>query len=368
MRTIRLGGLVIAPTLDLVAAYNDNIAATHTDRIDDAVFNIRPRIGFEHKDALLDLVGNVHADIIRYASNTRENVTTFGAELGATKPLAKGQNLFADAAFDRTYQRRSDPEADLDRTRPPALINLTSGELRYAVSGPRIGVVARFTALDINYLPSADADRDLRTYRGSLRALYAAGPAVATFLEGFISRRDNRLSLDRSGFDRDATTVGGLAGLQFSATGKLEGDIAIGVFHANPDDRRLQGFTGVAASGHVSWHPQRRTDIVLDMFRGDVASVRVGATGRVDTRASIAIDQEARHNLLLHGSIGLRNVHYRGTIDRNQRYTVGDAEIRYLVRRHVWLALNSNYTHRGADFVEDRFNTWQTSLGIRLAY
>ena len=367
-RTIRLGGTIIAPTLDLGVAYNDNIAATRSGRIDDAIFTIRPRIDIEHRGATLDLIGNVHAGIIRFAENTRENVDTFGAKLDLTKRAGGGHSLNAEGTYDRSFERRSDPEADFDRLRRPALINFTTGELRYGYRGARIGATAMFSVASIDYLPSADADRDLTTYRGSVRGLYSIGSGTAVFVEGFVTRRDNRLRLDRSGFDRDATTTGGLAGLEFSLSGKLDGDLGVGVFHADPDDRRLRGFTGLGASGRLAWHPRERTDVTFDVFRGDVASVRIGATGRVDTRASVSIDQEARHNLLLHGAIGLRNIHYRGTIDRDQRYLTGEVEARYLLRRHVWLIVGSNYVHRGADFVDDRFHYWQTNLGIRLAY
>src|SRR3546814_13875361 len=59
-----------------------------------------------------------------------------------------------------------------------------------------------------NYLAPDESDRDLTTWRGSVRvsAQLAAGRDV--FLLGFVNRRDHRLSVDRSGLDRDATTLG----------------------------------------------------------------------------------------------------------------------------------------------------------------
>src|SRR3546814_12223940 len=63
-----------------------------------------------------------------------------------------------------------------------------------------------------NYLAPDESDRDLTTWRGSVRvsAQLAAGRDV--FLLGFVNRRDHRLSVDRSGLDRDATTLGFLTG------------------------------------------------------------------------------------------------------------------------------------------------------------
>ncbi len=102
--------------------------------------------------------------------------------------------------------------------------------------------------------------------------------------------------------------------------------------------------------------------VTFNMFRGDVATVRAGAIGRIDTRVGLAVDQEARHNLILHASAGIRNVHYRG-IERDQRYAIGEGEVRYLFSRYVSMFVGVNYTHRGAQRPEDRFHRWQTQLG-----
>src|SRR3546814_8367474 len=76
----------------------------------------------------------------------------------------------------------------------------------------RIGIGAQGGVQRQNYLAPDESDRDLTTWRGSVRvsAQLAAGRDV--FLLGFVNRRDHRLSVDRSGLDRDATTLGFLTG------------------------------------------------------------------------------------------------------------------------------------------------------------
>jgi len=158
-----------------------------------------------------------------------------------------------------------------------------------------------------------------------------------------------------------------LGGVSFDLTERLEGNLGLGVFRADPDDARLRGFTGLAASGRLIWHPRVRTMVTFDMFRGDVATVRAGAIGRIDTRVGLAVDQEVHHNLILRASAGIRDVHYRG-IQRDQRYAIGDGQLSYLFSRYVSALIGVNYTHRGAERPEDRFHRWQTRIGGRLTF
>jgi hypothetical protein len=90
--------------------------------------------------------------------------------------------------------------------------------------------------------------------------------------------------------------------------------------------------------------------------------------GRIDTRIGLAIDQEVRHNLLLHVAGGVRAIHYRGGADNNQTYVTGEAEARYLLNRHVSLVADTSYTHRSAKVPDERFNRLQAMLGVRLIY
>lgn len=366
--TIRLGSAMLQPSLEAGATYNNNIFATRTDRVSDTIFNVTPRLTLQRQSPSLNLDAEVSGDFIRYASNSRENVNNFGGKLDVVKPLTRTQSIAADVSFQRTFERRSDPEADVDRALAPALINLLTGGLRYRYQGGRVGLIAAVQASELDYLPAADADRDLRTYRASLRALTRISDGMSLFVEHFINRRDARLPFDRTGVDRDTTTIGGLGGVSFDLADKLQGELGFGAFRANPDDKRLKNFTGLAASGRLIWRPRVRTAVTLEMFRGDVMTIRSGAIGRIDSRVSLAIDQEARHNLILRGSVGLQEIHYRGTIDRDQRFTTVQTEARYLLNRHMSLVVGGSYTHRGADLRDERFARWQGTAGIRYAY
>ncbi len=371
-----LGGFELFPTLDTEVTYNSNIfalppRATETgpkqSPPDDAIFSINPRLVAELDRSALNLKADAHANFIRYASTPTENVNTFGISLDGVKRAGGAQTLAASFSFDRAYQRRSDPEADLDQGLPPVLINKASGELRYQYQGARIGLIIDLGVDNLNYLPAQDADRDLTTYRGSIRGSVVVAPKISIYVEPFVNRRDARLRVDRNGIDRDDTTAGATGGVAVDLTDRLVGNVGLGVFHADPDDRTLRPFTGLAANGRLTWHPRVRTMVDFNLSRGDVATVRLGAIGRVDTNVGLSVDQEARHNLILHGGVGYRGVHYRN-VARDQHFITGEGEARYLFNRVYSIVLNTTYTHRSAQVFRDRFNRWESTLGARFAF
>jgi hypothetical protein len=367
-RTLRLGNLVVAPVVALAVTTTDNVFALDRPRRGDGIVTLSPRATAQYRTPRWDIRNSTAATLYRYAKNDRENVNEYGTVLDATRNFGTRHALTLRGGYDRTFERRSDPEADLGRSRPPALIDIFDGGLDYRYRSGRIGIVASAGATRFNYLPLADSDRDLVIYRGSLRGTVAVASRIGVFLQGYANRRDTRLTTDRGGVDRRTTTVGMLGGLSFALAGKLQGDVGAGVFRENPEDIGLPPYTGIGANGRLLWRPRVRTAIILDGFRGDVATVRIGAIGRIDTRLGIAIDQEVRHNLLLHVGAGLRDIHFRGGFDQDQRYRTGEVEGRYLLNRNLSVVANVGYMRRSADAAYARFRRWQGTLGIRFAY
>lgn len=367
-RTIQAGSFVLMPQIEAGARFDNNILATQENRRSDVIFLIDPSIEARRESANTKFRGKAYGSLSRYARTSRENTTEFGASVDYSHGFGSRQSLGTLLSFDRTFERRSDPEAAFARSRRPSLINVAAAELEYRYDGPRIGVTANVAATKLDYLPIQDSDRDMVTYRAAVKGQVRLSERISVFLQPYVARRSPRLKLDRNGVDRTATTYGGLAGVSLAFADRLRGDVGIGMFRSDPGDLGLDAFTGLAANGRLTWRPRTRTAISMDIFRGDVATIRVGAIGRIDTRASIRIDQEARHNLILHGTLGLRQIHYRGDFDQDQRYVTAEAGARYLLNRHVSVAATANYSQRTTPDNVEEFRRWQGLLKIVLIY
>jgi hypothetical protein len=367
-KQIRLGSTVVSPEVIAGGEYDSNVYATSRNADDDLLLTLAPTVAVRHDDGRMRLDANLFAVLRHYDEHPREDVNTFGLTSTGRWQTANDQSLTGRIDAERSFQRRGDPEARTDTLRGPARINVGRVELGYQYQPGRFGLTVNGAAEKLNFLPRDEDDRDLLTLRGSTRVSVRATPRISAFVEGYINKRDARTAVDRTGVDRDALTKGALAGIAVSVADRLQGEFGLGVFRSNPDDARLRSFTGFAASGSMVWRPRVRTSLTAEVFRGDVATIRAGANGRIDARGSLRLDQEVRHNLLFSATVGVRNTRYRGSIDRNQTTYTGEVESTYLVTRHVQLVASVRFARRDADQRLEEFERVRGGLAVRLVY
>ena len=161
-------------------------------------------------------------------------------------------------------------------------------------------------------------------------------------------------------------TIGFNGGIQKELGQRLRGRIGIGLFRSNPDSSSVEAFTGFGGNGELVWNPRVRTAVSLRLSRGDVATVRSGATGRIDTTARVSVDQEVRHNLLLHVSVGYNDRSYRGSARGNFKTFSAETEVEYLLNRRLALYAGATYADRRAPSFADRFKRTTVRAGIRI--
>lgn len=367
-RTIRTNGFVIMPMIETGIRFDNNILASDLNKRSDTIFLIEPSIEARRETGDSNLRTRAYASLSRYGKNSRENTSEFGAYLQYRKDVSQKQSVFTKLAYDRTFERRGDPEANFASARRPALIDMTSAELEYGHNGPRVGIVATLGVTKLNYLSVEDADRDMVTYRAAVKGSLHLSQRIVVFIQPFANRRVPRLNRDRFGVNRTTTTYGATTGVALQVADRLTGEVGVGLFHADPKDLNLRPFDGLAANGRVTWRPRTRTAVIFNLFRGDVATIRSGALGRIDSRFDLNIDQEARHNLILRGSLGVRNIHYRGGFDQDQRYFDVGVSARYLANRHMWIEPAANHSRRNSANASEDFHKWRVALKMGFIY
>lgn len=361
---ITAGGFVIRPTLQLSSGYDSNLFATSANERDVAFFHVAPRIEGVRQGPRLRLGFDAGGEVRRHSRFTTEDTETFG--LGGRAAYGAGPIILSGRArFDRAVERRSDPEANPTLVEP-AKIDLLQGGVGLDWRGNRLTASLGAEAQKVNYLDSLNADRDLATYRLFARLGVLATPRLGVYVQPYLNRRDARLALDRSGIDRDATTLGLLGGVDVDIASRWQGRMGAGWFRADPDDPALQGFSGFAIDGTLQWSPNARTLLTGSAFRGDVATVRSGASGRIDTRLSLRLDQEIRHNLLGAVTGGWSRTSYRGNLDRKLSALFVQGEVEYLLNRNLGVYAFASHEDRSATLALDRFNRSTVGVGVRL--
>jgi len=366
-RAIQLGAWTVMPELRVTASADSNIFATSTNAEEDIIFLVEPKVKFERATDELTIAGDAHATVRQYAENTGENINLFGANGRLRYRATPSQSVTAGLGFDRTFQRRDDPERNDDLNLPLTPIANFTADAGYSYRPGRLGVDARIGVLKTDYDEPIDDERDLTAYRGSVRGLAGLSSRVDAFVEAYGVWRDFRLPIDLSGADRDGETLGGNAGLALDFTDKLTGEVSAGVFRASFDDPTLDEFTGFGASGALTWIPQQRTALVLNVFRGDVATNRAGASGRVDARASLKVFQEVRHNLRARLETGYRHGEFRGADQTQDDFTAG-AAMEYMLNRHLAAEVGYSYRDRAATNPLDEFSAHHVGISLIARY
>ena len=367
-RPIRVGPAEVRIDVELTALYDTNVYATSTAATGDAAVIARPQVQLDWRNANAELHGEVYADARRYLDQGRESATSFGAAISGRIAPAREHALSGEFRFDRSIESRADPEARASTLLPPRKINILAGEIGYALTGSRIGFSLTGGVQKFDFLDPNEQDRDFTMLRGAARATWRPAAPLSFFAETYINRRNFRTAFDLSGVNRDATTYGLLAGVSREVSPRLRGRIGAGIFRFDPDDGALNGYTGFALSGDVTWNPRARTAVTAQLFRGDVATARAGASGRTDTRIALTIDQEAYHNVLLRGRAGWTQSKYRGVGSDTLNTWSLAAEGEYLVNRSFSLFVGANYARRTARDPLDKFSRAQMQAGIRARF
>lgn len=365
---LQLGPATVDVSVTAETAYQSNIFATPTNEVDDFVFQIRPDVSAE-----IEQDGNVFAlraygAIRRFAENGQEDTNAYGARGSARIMMNRSNTLTASGGYDRSYDRRDDPEASLAAADPLTEVDIVLADLAHELRRGRFGLITGAGFQQADYLSATEDDRDLATLRVSTRALLEVFNAVDLFTEGYGTFRNARLPVDRNGVDRDAKAYGVRTGLAIDLTDTLNGDVGVGVFRAELEDPVLEDFTGLSASGQLRWSPWPRTGVIFDVFRGDVATVRSGASGRIDFQLGLEVIQEIRHDLRGRASVNYVKRRFRSASSEMERDIILRAGGDYLFNRHVALQFYYQVKNRDSTRIGDDFDAHALGLALELQY
>lgn len=364
---IKAGPLTLEPSLDVSEGYDSNIFAAHNDVEGDFVTHIVPSVDVKTNHEGLSLNSRLWTDQAVFADHSKQDNTTFGGEAESRYSLSRRSEVSMAFSGAHLTESRADPESTRGRNQSPAAYNTVSGTLGYAYTHNRVTLSATMLVDRYNYLDRGDQDRDRTEYRGTLRGSYILTPRFNPFLEAYAERRDVDTARDRDGLDRDSFTTGFYIGTNIDITDKWWGEVAVGMFHVDNDDPALKPFLGVGAHGSVTWSITPRSALTASVRREDVATIEIGASGRIETEFGLALEQEARHNLLTKVEVGVLQETYK---DENRQMVTptGSATVEYLVNRRMALTGTVGYANRMSDRALDRYERYYALLGVRMQF
>jgi hypothetical protein len=364
---IRSGNLILYPDLFAGVAYDDNIYAEPTNTKSDEIFELVPQVRAQAGQGAWNFRALGLADIRRYAKHHSENSVGAIVQGEATFTPRDNESFHVLAGWQRRVEDRGDPEANPGIGVGPRIASVFNGQIDYHRARGQWLVDAVANVTRSNYLAAEDLYRDHTSVGGQLTAGRLVGGLTFATVTAFVEHRSFDRKIDLSGFDRDATTYGARAGIQISPGGLLEGSASIGVFHFDPVDKQIDPYTGLSISADLIYRPTERTSVLLDAFRGNVATYRTGAKSRTDTRFGVTIQQEIHHDLFAHLTGYVRDSKYRGGGLTETTY-LAEGGIEYLVNRNVVIGALDRYGKRTSNDPLHEFERNRAMAYVRLRF
>ena len=347
---INLGAFILSPSLDVDGTYDDNIYATQTSPVDDAIVQSRAKLALRSiwTERSINLFATT--DYSDYTKNNDESNFNWTGGGGTSLTVTKRLKVKLSGDYGSLHESREDSSSPPNTIHPIAF-NQADGDASVGIDLYPVALSVEGKYTKYNYhsgelpngtiVPQDYRDNAVWMYTGKADVAVTADTAI------FIEARQSRWQYDQrppvTPIDRDSVTDELLVGAQFDLTNLMRGEVAVGGFRERFSDPNERKQTGLAVDGKVEWYATQLTTVVLDFSRQTAASEVAGTSAYVGTAASVEVDHELLRNVILSGHFAYDAENYSG-IDRNDhRYIVG-AGASWLLNRYA--NLNLSYDHR----------------------
>lgn len=339
---IPLGSFLLFPKLTVSAQYDDNIFATQSGDVSDAIFGITPELNLNSQWTNDELNLFALGDFSEYASDGDQNTTDYSAGFNGKADIRESATVDGGFEFDRStlprtselaFLRTLEPES-YDHTRGYAdaiqtfdWLRLTAGFSRDSYDYTN-GVTQTGAPISLQYL-------NLIQYGATLRADYAIDPNAAVFVSGTRIWKDYGLTRQ---FNHDATGYEATTGLNFQITSLIDGEVGAGYMTESYAHLSNESVGRYSIHALVNWYPTQLTTVVLQANRSVEQSGVPISPSYIDTTERIEVDHELRRNVILSIFGQHLDAAYQGINRDDHVWTMG-ASATYLVNRSVGLKL-----------------------------
>jgi hypothetical protein len=368
---IRFGAIEALPTARLRIAFDDNVYAARTDKIDDALVTLSTGVAAHSTWSRHAVSLNAEAALARGLSQENEDTQTWDVQAGTRLDIGADARASFSAGYSRAYEPRGSV-GDTTLRGPRIAYNTLELGAQVQRNAGRLILEAEASLDTFRYAPYraigtaiGQGDRDYRTWSATLRAGYAMGPGIAAFVDGSYNQArypDGTTSLDRSS---DGYSLRG--GIQFGLTRLIRGRAAIGYQNQRYDDDAFPRIKGLDFGAALEWNPTQLVTWSLEAKRTIQRSPLVGVAGIRQSRYATRIDYEARRNVILSARLEQTVSDYAGT-DRIQKDLSATLGADWLLSRSLRVSAQGGFQRTRSDGVGGRrFDRRRVSVSLRYA-
>ncbi|MGQ0457103.1 MAG: outer membrane beta-barrel protein [Hyphomicrobium sp.] len=347
---VRVGNYFVLPTIGAAVIYDDNIFAIDDDKRSDIRTEVTPGIRFKSNLPRHVLDFSLDGRIVSYAENSDQDYANYRAKVEGALHFDHAHTLSLSVASVLKHEERDDPLFSLQADEPiPVLENRVSVGITRDV-GRLYGTLGASydyrNYYDVDALDGSTLDQDSRdtgTISSQLKIGYRFSPGFNVVGKFKTLRAENRGGPTG---DRDSWGYEAVAGLAFETNPLLKWRILGGYGVRDFEDSGLDDLATSLINADVQWLPTQRLTVYASLYRQIEESLDLDATSVVQTGGKVRADYEIYHNLVLSGTLELRQDDFGG-VDRSDDVVLGRVALDYYFSKN-WL-FTLGYEHQVRD-------------------
>jgi hypothetical protein len=355
---IPLGGFRLFPTLDLAAAYDDNVRRLETGEAD-WYFLETPAARLQSQWGRHFLEFYAGANNYNYTKATSLNLTDWDAGSDGRLDVIQGASISSGGSYGEYHEPLYSPNTEGNQASPnryqKSMANVTG---TYAPDRVGISLGGQFQRVSYDNAPligggSIDnADRDEDEYEGYLSGTYKFSPGYTAFVKFDYDTRHFDEFFDRTGAHRDSIGYRVTGGLNLQLSHLLTGEISAGYLEQHYDQHQaiyLPNAAGLDFGAQLDWYATDLMTVHLSGGRYISDVVLAGASASDDKVVKLNADYEILPNLIGQAYFSYDSSSLRG-ISRTDNYPSAGIGTRYLMNEYLSANLMYNYSERASNF------------------
>lgn len=353
---LRAGDFYWFPHAELGELFNSNIFAT-PGATSDLITAFQS--GFDLLSSLPRNGVNLHAGaaLQDYAIHPTQNTATGFASADGHFDVDQASSFYGSAQAAHLYEPRTSPNSPGNAAEPVTYNDYTAN-LGYAQTGLRVGYEGDLAVQSSQYngVPAIGGGilpQSAQNVTESEAALSVSYEFVPDY-RGYIRTAGTLYDYEHTtpGETRfDSTVYRVDLGLQILPRHIIYGEAYLGYLREVFDASSLGAVSTPDAGGQLVWNVTRLTTLTFSGIRAfQTSNPAIVATGvgYLSSLASVSVDHELRHNLLLNANASYENDAYQG-ISRTDNVFTGGAGVKYLLSRNLYVGASYDYQQRASN-------------------
>lgn len=362
--------LVVLPSFELDATYDDNIYNIGLGEVDDLTASIRPRVTLRTELPRHRLSLSAGANIRRYAEIEAENSEQFDIQGNGVLELAERTEVVADFGFRRGIEQRgtagdqflTDQPVAFDRNFAGLLVRRQGGFLELLAEGRIAETNYRDTR--VNGLQVDLSDRNATIKRARIRGSAPSSHYSRAFIEASV----NKVSYDHSGpVQRDSDGYAVLAGLLLRLTDLINLEAGAGYIHQDFDDPAIKDVNAVNFLLQVGWTPRPDWEVVAVANRVVEPSPRLDVPAIVRSDFSLEARKAISDRVLVSAEVGIVDEKYQGSGREDQRFHAS-AAVHYRLTDNLGLVAQTSWREQHGNALGRDYDGFTATVGARFRF